>query len=184
MFRSNTVFVLGAGASWHYGYPTGEQLVQNVSTMADRFSQYCAIRAKGAYPGLPLYIERLCSSPAKKPAEAWEQAKNVSALLARRLRTVKPLLIDFFLDWNPSLRTIGRMMIAAAIFECEEFSIREQANPNRRNLLLQSPVPPDDAELKRHKIQNYNDDWIRFVTHQLVSGWCGSDDLLKNSVKF
>jgi len=30
MFTSETVFVLGAGASWHYGYPTGEGLVKKV----------------------------------------------------------------------------------------------------------------------------------------------------------
>lgn len=27
MFRVPTVFILGAGASWHDGYPTGEELV-------------------------------------------------------------------------------------------------------------------------------------------------------------
>jgi hypothetical protein len=30
MFRVPTVFILGAGASWHYGYPTGEDLVKMV----------------------------------------------------------------------------------------------------------------------------------------------------------
>jgi hypothetical protein len=30
MFDAKTVFIIGAGASWHYGYPTGEQLVSQV----------------------------------------------------------------------------------------------------------------------------------------------------------
>jgi hypothetical protein len=30
MFTNKTVFILGAGASWHYGYPTGEELVKQV----------------------------------------------------------------------------------------------------------------------------------------------------------
>jgi hypothetical protein len=34
MFKANTVFILRAGASWRYGYPTGEELVK---------------RAKGAF---------------------------------------------------------------------------------------------------------------------------------------
>src|SRR6202022_1873931 len=34
MFRTPTVFILGAGASWHYGYPTGEELVKKVSETA------------------------------------------------------------------------------------------------------------------------------------------------------
>ena len=30
MFNRKTVFVLGAGASWHYGYPTGEGLIEKI----------------------------------------------------------------------------------------------------------------------------------------------------------
>jgi len=30
MFKNPTVFILGAGASWHYGFPTGEDLVRKV----------------------------------------------------------------------------------------------------------------------------------------------------------
>ncbi len=35
MFVNKTVFILGAGASWHYGYPTGEDLVTAVIEKAD-----------------------------------------------------------------------------------------------------------------------------------------------------
>ena len=41
MIRNNTVFVLGAGESCHYGYPTGEGLVDQVVKMTERLSQYC-----------------------------------------------------------------------------------------------------------------------------------------------
>jgi len=34
MFNRKTVFILGAGASWHYGYPTGEELVRKVIAAA------------------------------------------------------------------------------------------------------------------------------------------------------
>jgi hypothetical protein len=42
MFKAenSTVFILGAGASWHYGYPTGEDLVKMVmakAALAGRF---------------------------------------------------------------------------------------------------------------------------------------------------
>jgi hypothetical protein len=30
MFKAKTVFILGAGASCHYGFPTGEELVKRV----------------------------------------------------------------------------------------------------------------------------------------------------------
>ena len=29
-----TAFILGAGASWHYGFPTGEALVKEIKTKA------------------------------------------------------------------------------------------------------------------------------------------------------
>jgi hypothetical protein len=34
MFANKTVFILGAGASWDYGYPTGEDLIKNVIAKA------------------------------------------------------------------------------------------------------------------------------------------------------
>jgi hypothetical protein len=42
MFINKTVFILGAGASWHYGYPTGEELVEQVREKARVFHGYCA----------------------------------------------------------------------------------------------------------------------------------------------
>jgi hypothetical protein len=44
MIDNNTVFVSGAGASWHYGYPTGNGLVDDVIAMAARLSEYCRRR--------------------------------------------------------------------------------------------------------------------------------------------
>jgi hypothetical protein len=34
-----TVFILGAGASWHYGYPTGEKLIKLVANKAARHAR-------------------------------------------------------------------------------------------------------------------------------------------------
>ena len=39
MFKRKTVFILGAGASWHYGYPTGEDLVRKVIGAANRLAE-------------------------------------------------------------------------------------------------------------------------------------------------
>ena len=48
MFTNKTVFVLGAGASWHYGCPTGEGLTDSVISMATRLSAFT-----NAKPGRP-----------------------------------------------------------------------------------------------------------------------------------
>jgi hypothetical protein len=60
MFKNSTVFVLGAGASWHYGYPTGEGLVDQVVSFAQRFAKYCDGRvASGQVIQLiPHYVEQ------------------------------------------------------------------------------------------------------------------------------
>lgn len=185
MFRNKTVFLLGAGASWHYGYPTGEELVRNVADMSERFHHYCQMRLDPRIGGpIPDYARELAAALPAKSAPEWIAIRDAARVLATRLRTVKPLLIDFFLGWNPPLRDIGRMMIAAVIFECEEFALREGANPNRRKVLRDSPTPPDGSEIKRLNISRFNDDWIRFVTHKLVSGCSESADLLSNDVRF
>jgi hypothetical protein len=61
MFNPNkTVFILGAGASWHYGYPTGEELVKKViakaRTAAAHFSLVLNNADSGALTIRPNYI--------------------------------------------------------------------------------------------------------------------------------
>jgi len=60
MIENSTVFVLGAGASWHYGYPTGDELVKHVIEMADRFSAYCKLRMESGQvvQVIPEYVEQ------------------------------------------------------------------------------------------------------------------------------
>ena len=36
MIQDKTVLILGAGASWHYGFPTGETLIKEVCKRADK----------------------------------------------------------------------------------------------------------------------------------------------------
>ena len=82
--------------------------------------------------------------------ECWE--------LIERISTARPLLIDYFLGWNETLRSIGKLMIAGVILECEANSIN--LNAKRR------------------------DDWYRFVVHKIVSGCNASADIFKNKVHF
>jgi hypothetical protein len=41
VFDNKTVFLLGAGASWHYGYPTGEELAKKVAVTAKELGEFC-----------------------------------------------------------------------------------------------------------------------------------------------
>jgi hypothetical protein len=198
MFMNSTVFVLGAGASWHYGYPTGEGLIESVISMASRLSTYCTSRLDSGQliQIIPNYIEQKIDPnyDAERPPvrsaldtssrSGWEKARNECELLIHRLKSVRPILIDHFLAWNENLRPIGKLMIAAAILECEAIWLEERANQNRRLMLTTAPVRPSADELSRTDITKYHDDWYRFIIHKLVYGCTASSDILKNNVHF
>ncbi len=198
MFMNSTVFVLGAGASWHYGYPTGEGLVESVISMADRLSAYCEerLRSGQVIQFIPNYVEQKIDpnyvaeqpAPTRSPLDGssrygWEKVRNECKILIDRLRSVRPLLIDHFLAWNESLRPIGKLMIAAVILECEAAWLLERANQNRRQILanepLRLPTTPTTIDITK-----YRDDWYRFIVHKLVYGCNDSEELLNNDVHF
>jgi hypothetical protein len=94
----------------------------------------------------------------------WKRAHAECIKLKQGLEQVKPLVIDYYLGWNPELQNIGRMLIAWVILECEELS--RQRNINR--------TPKEQA----------NDDWCRFIIHQLAIHCKQSEDLLLNKISF
>jgi hypothetical protein len=164
MFRKKTVFILGAGASWHYGYPTGEDLVKAVINKANVISKYFKHSCHVNNGYAPKYI--LEKKAGKSLGEAWKAAYDESENLQKALTQINPLVIDYFLHWKPALRSIGTLLIAWVILECEA---RWQANPinqNRRD-------PPFDR-----------DNWYRFLIHQLAIGCENSSDLLSGELTF
>jgi hypothetical protein len=93
----------------------------------------------------------------------WEKVRDECVVLADRLETVRPLLIDTFLEWNSELREIGKLLIAARILECE------------------------GAHTHRRRVGTYDgkkNDWYRFLVHRLVYGCKKPDDLFRNKVHF
>jgi hypothetical protein len=132
--------------------------VNDVIEMAERFSTYCKRRIDcgQVIQVLPKYLEqRIDPRQGNRGAiQAWQQVLEECQLLIKRLRAVRPLLIDHFLAWNESLRPIGKLMIAAAILECEA--------------------------AKGYKTLP----WHRFIVHKLVYGCSKSADLFENDVHF
>jgi len=177
MFKKPTVFVLGAGASWHYGYPTGEELVREVGRKCDVLEQYFASAMEEPVGRMPQYVqEKLTSirqekslSPANEQYRAWSDAISECAQLKQRLRNVDPLVIDYFLGQNIELQPLGKMLIAWVIRERETRYQRESRNMNRK--IIFEDTPPED-------------NWIRYVVHRLVVGCASSKELLQNQVTF
>ena len=171
MFKNDTVFILGAGASWHYGYPTGEGLVDQMLAMAIRFRDHCNARLSSSYVvhEVPAYVESLRdqSKGVTGAREAWALVKNQCEDFINRIQVVRPTMIDYFLGWNASLRPIGTLLIAAVILECEGTFEKTKRNKNR---------PADGA--------HYKDNWYRFLTHKLLIECSNASHLLDNKVKF
>jgi hypothetical protein len=170
MFSVPTVFILGAGASWHYGYPTGETLVKKViekAEIAARFFKWSAENGNGNVP--KLLLETTESGP--DLGARWMALHDQCERLRRGLQQVNPLVIDYYLGWNPGLQEIGRVLIAWVILECEERSLG--VNINRKG------ITP-----RLEPLSETRDDWCRFIIHQLAIHCQTSSDLFRNKISF
>jgi hypothetical protein len=156
----STVFILGAGASWHYGFPTGEALVKEIGKKGAILARYYQHSFKVGNPERPKFLGVPVSTVQDQWKLAWEQCERLNTALQQ----ANPLVIDYFLGLNPDLQEVGKLLIAWALLERDTRSRRQHRNINRN----------EPAE----------DDWCRFVTHKLGVGCRDSADLLKNKVSF
>jgi hypothetical protein len=185
MFAKPTVFILGAGASWHYGYPTGENLVEQVIQKSRDLASFCRYSKENNNAHFPEYVRNklMADNSAVDLDHAWQRVHDECVDLAKRLIEANPPVIDYFLGQNPRLWAIGKLMIAFVILECEAKYLQE-GNINRKIVLENSPVDADRVNAKGLDVRRYKDDWCRFVLYQIVSNSRKSDDLLLNKVYF
>ncbi len=184
MFSIPTVFILGAGASWHYGYPTGEDLVPRVIAAARRLEAFFAYGAREQSGDIPAYALRNFPENAKRTIKIWKDAEAEAGQLALRLERVNPTLIDYFLAQNADLHDIGRLAIAIVIFECENAFHKYRGNPNHI-VLHKRQVEQGGAFSPREPVVTaFSDDWLRFVLHSITVGCPNSAALQQNRVTF
>jgi hypothetical protein len=152
MFKNETVFILGAGASWHYGYPTGETLVKKVTAKAKLAADYFrqALQHGHGLTAMQYYLKRRCLIPSGSLQSSINLARQESEKailectdLADRLTTVDPLVIDYFLGQNADLQDIGKMLIAWVLLECETFYLTHRIYANHIDRLSLSDNPTD-----------------------------------------
>lgn len=184
MFTEKTAFILGAGASWHYGYPTGEELISHIKKRATWLSEQC--RTGGFQEELrtgiiPEYFNHLDSNDR---FEACNKFVEECEKLSDRLNRTHPLLIDYFLDQNCDLQKIGKLFIAHVILECEQRHKQYDANFNHRLQLEQSPHLHVRKEKDNFEIKNCKDNWYRFVIAKIISNYPDYKDLSENKVNF
>ncbi len=103
------------------------------------------------------------------------QLKNFNS----RLKTIDPVMIDSFLNDNPTLRDMGRTLIAYEILKAEaSMSDGRPTNGNRKD--------ESDRIRKQHglaSVPDFKDNWYRFLVDKMIEGCVESKDLLKNRVK-
>lgn len=175
MFKKPTVFITGAGASCHYGYPTGEALVREVIKKAHIFADLCRDIASHRTPEFLVLRPKIVNRhQPKSPVtnglgtihmqEQWMAASQECNKLASRLTLAHPPAIDYFLGWNEDLREIGKFLIAWVILECEA-KYFVSGGPRKR------------ADGDAHN-------WHRFIVYKLVSGYSDPKRILENKVTF
>lgn len=192
MFDQKTVFILGAGASWHYGYPTGEDLVEMVIEKAKKIITILEQENLIFYYNYftPLFLTKNIGSNFPTNLTHYDKERYLSVCkkiiqdckkLVESLTLVKPLVIDNFLGQNPSLEEIGKFCIAWAILECEKIHHAHQGNINRRKLLQNSINIKEQKEASNIDLSKCKDDWCRFILHRLSQK---PEKLIENKVSF
>lgn len=195
MYKNKTVFILGAGASWHYGYPTGDDLVKMVIQKSKELANFAGLYRDGRlqtravlagfFPDY-VYARNGLSTDGdlSHHREVWNKFYIEAENLANRLAAVNPLLIDYFLDWNTSLQDIGKLMIAWVILECENNHRVNKGNINRKLIHANSPDLAIRRSADNIDVTKFKDDWYRYVLYRLASECRSPDDLLQNDVTF
>lgn len=148
MIDQDTVFILGAGASKNYGYPTGLELRRLIS---EKFPKIV-----GAY----LYVGQDNQKMAKSSLTL-KRARELAIVFSKSATQS----IDLFLARNPEYEDIGKMSIIVSIFEAEFGSGFNESSisPERDwyfylfNRLTDELTKPDD-------FKRYADNKVKFIT--------------------
>jgi hypothetical protein len=148
MIEKRTVFILGAGASCPYGFPTGSELVERIC------KQF--IRSSGE-----LLLSLAVRDPSKpdRRAEAYE---FVGVLSKSRVQS-----IDLFLSRNPEFITVGKIAIILAILSAEAASLFRGEMPKEKERvdwytdLLRNLT---DGLVRKQDFSRFGDNKVSFIT--------------------
>jgi len=147
MIRRKTVLILGAGASWHLGYPTGEELVRGIIRTIEN--------SVVDHPQIPRLQQRL----------------NEFAMMesfADMLDSHAAKNIDLFLNSSPEFSEIGRILIINELLKREKLTRSGALQLRSRNIynwygilkeaLMTDLSAPDDFLKNQLSIITFNYD--------------------------
>jgi len=158
MKDKKTVFVLGAGASCPYGYPSGARLRKSICLNQEFMQNYCDYLRNNKVDQADVI---------RRDVQQFKDAFTKSSIKS----------IDIFMANNPKLAPVGKYIIAFEVFSAEQKSrFREEAK------LWQelSRNPPKswtktDSILRREDFQG--EDWCSYLYNRFIEGLIGRDVL-------
>jgi hypothetical protein len=154
MLNRKTVFILGAGASCPYGYPSGAHLREYICLPINARSE----KEKARIFGEAIGSENSFDDFRKK----FEHSSTKS--------------IDLFMARNPKLAQVGKCIIAYEIFTAEHRSLfREQAEWVKNRLGISGYGNTQEQYLKSKDFQGGI--WYEYLFDRLTSGLANKDDL-------
>ena len=158
MIDKKTVFILGAGASCPYGYPSGARLRKSICLDQEFMQNYIGYLSKNKVDQTAVI---------RREVQQFKDAFTKSSIKS----------IDIFMANNPKLAPIGKYIIAFEVFSAEQKSrFREEA----RLWQELSKNPPEswtktDCILRREDFQG--DDWYSYLYNRLIEGLVGKEAL-------
>jgi hypothetical protein len=154
MIDKKTVFVLGAGASCPYGYPSGSRLRERVCLSQGFWQDY---NARGIVDQIMDPTEKIRRLPEIKE---FMEVFNKSVIKS----------IDKFMANNPKLAKIGKHIIAFEVLRAEGKSLFGEEAKLEKDTLAYAQNPPIGL-LSKTLFQG--DDWYSFLYNRLIEGQNG-----------
>jgi hypothetical protein len=159
LINKKTVFVLGAGASCPYGYPSGSELRRLILYNAGSFS--------GGFLDSYMSFKSDDLDPSKKIVKL----RQIELFIQTFKGAVKS--IDVFIANNPKSAPTGKYIIAFEIFRAEQESLfREEAQSEKERL-----KEHDNKKYVRGRAGFQGDDWYSYLFKRITDGLVGRDAL-------
>lgn len=153
MVEVKTVLVLGAGASWDFGFPTGGELVMQIldNLSSKDKSEFKLFKEACAFLG----------------EQNWTKTND----FPRVLKEAKPPSVDAWLAHNPTHIKRGKAAIAMALLQCEERTgLRLDAKGDWYQVLFDRlNAPLEDFQKNELSIVSFNYD--RSFEHRLFQSF-------------
>lgn len=159
------LFIIGAGASSHFGYPLGSELI-------------------GAMEAFINQIQKLIDDTERTPdmttRSTVEQAKD----LITDMKTYNPLNIDYYFHNHPEKVIVGQKLIEAVICYSQNDDVFSKATYLRKwwapKNIRTSPFK-EYNDKDEDNIINYFPawNWVKFIHHKIVANCTSIEDVKK-----